>query len=301
MPNASRLIDETLGLLQSFTSDIEQSTTLNAPITSTALTFQVISPAGGIAGLSPGIIEMGTELIYCDSVAADGTATIAPWGRGYDNTTAAGHAAGVRVTSQPSFPRFWVLEAINETIQRVFPSVFAVTVNDFTTTYPQITYDLDDGVQWVLDARWRPPSGIGYWQAVKRWRMGTGGTAVSGDPGVSVDVADALMPGCPIEFTCAGVPSPLVTESDDFVLTTGLGVGMRDVIVTGAAAQLTTSQELSRLQVSTIEQQDRARLVAPSAALTSSRFLEQKFQSRLKEETMSLRRRYPLRVTGAWL
>lgn len=301
MPNASRLIDETLGLLQSFTQDIEQSTTLNADITDTDLAFTVTAPSGGLSGLSPGVIEMGTELIYCDSSDGTGNATIPAWGRGYDNTTAAAHAAGVRVTSQPSFPRFWVLEAINETIQRVFPQVFSVKVNSFTTTFPTITYDLPEDAQWVLDARWQPPTGTGYWQAVKRWRMSTGGTNVAGDPGVSVDVSDYVIPGSPIEFTCASIPSPLTLETDDFVAVTGLPIGMRDVIVTGAAAQLTTSQELSRLQMFTIEQQDRARLVAPSAALTSSRFLEQKFLARLKEETMALRRRYPARLSGSWV
>ncbi len=301
MPNASRLIDEVVGLLQTFTSDVSQSTTLAADVAPGDLTFTVSSPAGGIAGLSPGIIEMGTELIYCDSVGSDGTATISGWGRGMQSTTPAIHLAGTRVISQPAFPRFWVLEAMNETISRIFPQVFAVAVSDFTTTYPSVTYDLPDEAEWVLDARWQPPTGTGYWQAVKRWRMGQGGTSVLGDPGVSVDVADSMTPGCPIEFTCASQPSPLVSESDDFVSTTGLAAGIRDVIVLGAAASLTTSQELSRLEQTSIEQQDRARLVAPSAALTSSRFLEQKFQARLKEETMSLRRRYPLRLTGAWV
>jgi hypothetical protein len=301
MPNASRLIDETLGLLQSFTQDIEQTTTLGADIGASDLSFNVLSATGGLSGLSPGVIEMGTELIYCDSVDATGHATIPAWGRGYDNTTAAAHAAGTRVTSQPSFPRFWVLEAINETIRRVFPRTFAVSVSTFTATFPVITYDLPDTAQWVLDARWQPPTGTGYWQAIKRWRMGTGGTTVVGDPGISVDVADYVIPGSPIEFTVASMPSQLVNDTDDFEATTGFATSMRDVIVTGAAAQLTTSQELSRLQMFTIEQQDRARLVAPSAALTSSRFLEQKFLARLQEETMALRRRYPVRLTGGWV
>jgi hypothetical protein len=75
---------------------------------------------------------------------------------------------------------------------------------------------------------------------------------------------------------------------------------MRDVLVLGAVAQLLPSQELSRLQMSSVEQQNRSGLVAPSAALTSSRYLEQKFQVRLQEERRSLQRLYPPRLTGVW-
>jgi hypothetical protein len=193
-----------------------------------------------------------------------------------------------------------VLEALNETISRIFPQIFVAKKQTFTTTFPVVTYDLPDDAEFVLDVKWQPPTGTQYWQQVRRWRLANGGSTVLGDPGVSMDVGDRLMPGRPMVVTYASPATPFATETDDFTVT-GLPTGLRDVLVLGAASQLTESQELSRLQTFSIEQQDRARLVAPSAALTASRFLEQKFQARLKEETVSLRRKYPPRIVREWV
>jgi len=298
---AADLIDETQGLLQTFAQDSDQVTTLGADCAPTDLTVTVSTVRSGTLGLSPGVIEIGSELMFVTAIDQNsGVATVAPWGRGYLGTTATSHSNGDRVTSQPTFPRHWVLNALNETINRVFPEIFVPKVATLTTTVPKITYDLPDDADWVLDARWQPPTGTSYWQGVKRWRDSRGGTTVSGDPGVAVDVADVMTPGCPIEFTYAAAPVAFTDETSTYA-STGLPDGVRDVLVLGAASALTTSQELSRLQTSSVEQQDRAHLVAPAAALTSSRFLEQKFQLRLSEEVKSLRRKWPLRPQWSWV
>ena len=302
-PNAGRLVDETLGLLQSFSQDTEQVTTLAGDIAADATAFTVSTVRSGQMGISPGVIEIDSELIYCSAVDNDGTGSVPAWGRGYDGTTAAAHSAGARVTSQPTFPRNWVLNALNEAIGRVFPDIFVPRVATLTTTAPasSVTYDLPEDAVWVIDARWQPPTGNSYWEAVRRWRPSRGGTTVTGDPGVSVDVGDYMTPGRPIEFTYAAAPSTFDSEADDFQAVTGLPLSMRDVIVTAAAATLTTSQELSRLELSSIEQQDRARLVPSSAALTSSRYLEAKYQQRLMEERKALRKKYPIRLNRSWV
>jgi hypothetical protein len=303
VPSAARLIDETLGLLQSFSQDSEQVTTLGTTMGAGDLTFNVTTIRSGAMGLSPGVVEIDSELIYCQSVANDGTAIIPPWGRGHDGTTPAAHTSGVKVISQPTYPRAKVLDALNEAIARVYPSLFVMKVATLTTTSPaqSVTYDLPEDAVWVWDARWQPPTGTKYWQSVRRWRVGQGGTTVLGDLGVSVDVADAMTPGQPIEFTYAARPTLLASEADDFVGVTGLPLSAKDLIVTGAACgNLVPSQELSRLQTSSVEQQNRAGLVAPSAALTSSRYLEAKFQQRLQEESRALRAKYPLRLARSW-
>lgn len=301
MPTAAELIDETLGELQAFTDDTQLVTTLTGDIAATDLTFTVDSVRSGTVGISPGVIEIDSELMYATAVDPDGTVTVAAWGRGYNSTIAATHTANSRVTSQPTYPRSWVLKKLNQTVLRVFPELFAVKVVTLTTTVPSVTYDLPDDARWVLDARWQPPTGTSYWQGLKRWRISNGGTTVAGDPGVSVDVADRVIPGRPIEFTYAATPTELATESDDFAGVTGLPESCRDVIMLGAAAALTSAEENARLQLSSIEQQDRARIVQPSAALTTSRFLDQNFQMRLAEEKASLRRRWPARLSWSWV
>lgn len=301
MPNASALINEVRGLLQGYSDDSDQVTTLKNSIGSSDLTFQVTVVRSGAMGLTAGLVEIDSELMYVSSVGTDGTATVEPWGRGYNSTTAAAHTAGARVVSFPTYPRTKVLDSINEAIRRVFPTLFATGAYATTTTYPQRTYDLPDTAEWVIDGRWLLPTGIGEWRGLRRWRMAQSYSQTP-DLGVTVDIADRTIPGQPIEFTYAKKPSVLTSETDDFVATTGLPASCQDLIVYGAAAGvLVTSQELSRLQTSSIEQQNRSQLVAPSAALTSSRYLEAKYQLRLKEEEAALRRRYGIRVGRAWV
>lgn len=301
MPNAGDLVNEVLGMLQGYSADSDQVTTLKNTIGAGDTSFQVTIVRSGAMGLSPGVVEIDSELLYISAVGSDGTATVEPWGRGYDGTTAAAHAAGARVTSFPTYPRAKILDAINESVARTFPQLFVPAVYATTTTYPKNTYDLPDTAEWVIEARWLPPNGIGRWETIRRHRISqTLGQAP--DLGVTVDVGDSVIPGQPIEFTYAKRPALFTAESQDFVTTTGLAISARDLIVYGAAGgNPVVSQELSRLQTSSIEQQNRAGLVGPSAALTSSRYLEAKYQLRLKEETAALRRRYPVRLGRAWV
>ena len=297
---ADQLITETIGYLQSWSLDSEQMTTLAADLQITDLAGTVTATRGVATGISPGILEIDQELLYCDTTTQVGAFTITPWGRGYLNTVAAFHPAGSKVISQPTFPRAKVLDSLNEVMQRVFPDIFAVKIFEDTTKAVQVTYDLPDDAQWVLDARWQTPGGRLYWQGIRRWRISSGGGTQFGDTGITVDVADRMAPGRPIEFRYAAKPQSLVNTTDDFETTTGLPSSLRDVVCLGAAAALTTSQELSRLEVSSVEQQNRSQLVAPSAALTSSGFLEKRFQTRLAEERATLQRLFPPRVTGSW-
>lgn len=299
--SCAQVIEETLGLLQSFSLDEAQSTTLGVSMTNTDASFTVTATRGLATGISVGVIEIDQELIYCDSIDAAGVCTVPAWGRGYLGTTAASHTSGARITSQPLFPRSWILQALNETLDRVFPEIFVPKSFESTTTIPRITYDLPADAQFVLRAAWQEPGPTKYWRTVRRLRMTPGGGTQIGDTNRSADVGDDVFPGRPIQFVYAASPGHLVAETDDFETATGLQTGMIDVIALGAAAGYPTiSQELSRLQMSSVEQQNRSGLVAPSAALTSSSLLDRKFTQRLSEERASLRRLYPPRVNGVW-
>ena len=296
---AGLMIDEVIGTLQSWALDEEQSTTLAGDITDTDLTFNVTEARGTATVVSAGILEIEQELLFASHI--DGTqVTVPPWGRGYKNTTPAAHSGGARIVSQPTFPRSKVLDAMNQVLERVFPQVFAVKSYETTATFPVRTYDIPDDAQFVVDAKWQVPDGSKGWMKIRQWRVSAGGGTQFGDGlnGITVDVGEYIMPGRPIQFLYAAKPTPMPSESDVFSAVTGLDPGVRDVVTMGAAVALVMSQELSRLQVASVEQQNRSQLVAPSAALTSSRFLEQRFQTRLLEERKALQRRYPPRISG---
>lgn len=298
MTTCGQIIDETIGLMESWSMNQEQSASLTGSMTTGALTFTY--DAGGVgSGISTGICEIDRELVYVSNV--DGTtATVPSWGRGYKNTTAATHASGARVISQPAFPRQKVLDAINQVFERIFPRIFAIASYETVTTIPVITYDLPDTAQWLLLAKWRVPDGRQYWQDVRRWRISSGGGTEFGDMGITVDVDDTMMPGRPIQFLYAKKPSPLVNESDDFVTVTGLNAGLVDVVEFGAAAALSPGLEMSRLVTMSVDQQNRSQQVSPSAALTASKFLDGRFTERLEEERKALQRLYPPRLTRQW-
>lgn len=300
MATCGLLLDEVLGKLESWSLDEEQATTLAAPMTAGGTTFTVTSARSVALGISSGIIEIDSELMYVSNVSGT-SVTIEPWGRGYKNTVPAAHNAGARVVSQPLFPRSKILDAVNQTLGRVFPELYAVTTYETTSTLPVRIYPLPAGSQWLIDARWQVPNGTKTWQSLKWWRVDPGGGTQFGDgPGITVELGDAIPSGRPLAFRYASAPGLFTAEADVYKTVTGLPDSTRDVIVLGTASALVQSQELSRLQVSSVEQQNRSQLVAPSAALTSSRYLEQAFQQRLKEERQSLQRLYPPRIQWKW-
>lgn len=298
MTTCGQLIDETQALMQSWAMDQAPSVSLSAAITDPAALTFAYDGSGIGSGLTTGVVEIDRELLYVSNV--DGaTATVPPWGRGYRNTTAAVHASGSRVISQPLLPRQKTLDALNQVFERIFPRVYAVKSYETVTTIPVITYDLPDDAQWVLSAKWMVPDGRQYWENIRRWRVSSGGGTEFGDTGITVDVEDTMMPGQPIQFLYAAKPTPLVNDSDNFTAT-GLNAGLVDVVELGAASQLSPALEMSRLSTMSVDQQQRGQGVAPGAALNASKYLDARFTERLEEERKSLQRLYPPRLTRKW-
>ena len=223
---AASLIEKTRGYLQG-ASDEDQSSTLVTVLDNNDLTFTV-NPARGLAtSMSAGLIEIGTELIWCDGIAVDGTCTIPPWGRGFRGTTAAAHSVGDRIVSQPRYPRQWTLDEINVAINRVFPNVWVVKHYNTVTTTPQITYDVPNDFEWVLKAEWMVPDGRNYWRDVTYLRSNEGGRPItsdnSPDKGITLDMAEQVQPGQPFHIAYAAQPTLLSAETDDFDPITSFG------------------------------------------------------------------------------
>jgi hypothetical protein len=294
---AASLIDQTRSYLQTAGSDADQSSTLVTMIDNNDLAFTV-NPARGLAtAMSAGLIEIGSELIWVDGIDSAGNCTIPPWGRGLQSTTAAAHSVGDRIISQPRYPRQLTLNEINIAINRIFPDVFVIKHYNTITTSPSITYDLPDDFEWILKAEWLMPDGRNYWRDVTNMRSSEGGRPlVAGntpDLGRTVDIAENCSVGQPLHFAYAAQPTPLSAETDDFVAVTGLGTNLIDVLCLGAAANMINAFEAVRVQQSTIEQQTRGQYVQAGTAMNVSKYLEQRYQQRLKEERAALQIQYP--------
>src|SRR4051812_41939497 len=88
--------------------------------------FTLTRAQGQAIGISPGMVEIGSEQLYVTAVdAATGVCTVAPgYGRGFNGSQAARHAVGERVVSNPKYPRSWLFNVLNEVIEATFPTLF---------------------------------------------------------------------------------------------------------------------------------------------------------------------------------
>lgn len=304
MTTVAEVIEETRALLRGPIE--EQSSTLQNAIDASALSLVLTDTRSITLGATPGVIEIELEQIYASVIDAMGNVTVPPWGRGHRNTTPAAHPANARVISQPQYGRQRILDKLNDTCNRMFPSVYGIKHFNATATEPVRTYNTPDDLERVLTVEWQVPDGAQDWLTVRRWKTNAGGrpTTADGnnpDQGVTVTVGDYMIPGRPVHFVYAAKPGLLVNEADSFETVTGFASSLKDVCVYGAAAALIIANETSRMQLTSIEQQDRTSKITPSAALSASRYLEQEFQTRLAEERKTLQQLYPPRVTGQWL
>lgn len=286
------LITECEAQLHGWGSTQDRVTPLSTNIGATDLTFKVDYAFGQAVGISPGIVQIDSELIYVVSVdATTNIATVANgFGRGYRGTTAASHVAGTPIITRPKFPRVDLFNELNLIIGAVFPDLFAVETYTTTVTYPSNTYTLPgaQGVPMsVLDAQWQDP--IGNWIKC---------------PGYTIDPYDGTfrlgsgpMIGRPLRILYAVQPRLFTSESDQFAAVTGLPESASDVLTLGVVAKLVPGLDISRAQLSSVEQSDRSRVVPPNAGVNVGKYLMALYQDRLSNEATSLRRQYRPRIT----
>lgn len=290
MTTAKDLLDEASAKLHGYGTTADRITPLSANIGPTDTTFTVDFAFGQAVGVTPGVVEIDSELLYVTSVdSASGICTVANgFGRGYQNTTATSHTAGARVVSRPKFPRVWLFKKINEIIGSLYPQLYAVQRWTTTVTYPTNTYQLPTTAGTpinVLDVQWQHP--IGDWIRVAGWDVDS--------YNATLRLGSGAMIGRPLRVEFAVEPTQFTSESDNFTVT-GLPATCSDVLVYGIVAAAVPTLDISRAQLSSVEQSDRSRVVPPNVGLNLGRYYETKFADRVKNEAAALRRQYKPRV-----
>lgn len=289
MATCGDLITEASSQLHGWGQTQDRVASLAGPISSGELAqFTVNAASGQAVGISPGFVEIDSEQLYVTSVdQTTGICTLDPgFGRGYNGTSVAAHSAGAKVISRPKFPRASILKQINETLGGVFPDLFKVQTFTGTVTYPLYRYTLSGIPQWVISVEWQDP--IGNWIQVKAFNL---------DPyDQSLLIGSGPMIGRPLRALYTVEPGLFVNETDDYVTTTGLPISTYDVITIGTVARLTPGLDISRAQLTSVEQSDRSRVVPPNAGINVGKYLQQMYLMRLANEAKSLRRIYKPRV-----
>ncbi len=122
MTTLNSLVEDVQLDLSGFTYRQDLATYLLSACTTSDLVLNVASTEN----IGKGIIEIDDEMMWLDSYYRQAnTITIAPFGRGYLGTTVATHATNAKVVITPTYPRNAVKRAINDTINAVYPKVFA--------------------------------------------------------------------------------------------------------------------------------------------------------------------------------
>ena len=297
----SNLIDEVSINLAGYTYQQDRATHLTSAVTT--LTSSSTSPTvlylGSTDNLGKGIVEIDEELMWVDSFdRVANTATVSPYGRGYLGTTAATHTVDSKVAISPTFPRYVVKKAINDTINAVGSSIYAAKVTTFTFNAAQTTYDFDGlNIQNILSISWQSVGPSLEWIPVRRWSWDSKADETAfGATAQTVTIGDYITPGRTVKVVYATDPVPFTTNAQDFSTQTGLPDSCKDVIVLGASYRLLTFLDPARAaQVS--PQADETDSKRPyGASQTATKQLYALYTQRLNEETARQQSFYPIRV-----
>ena len=301
MTTLSNMIDEVLINLSGYTFQQDRTTYLSSAVTTTTSSSAspLVLSLGSTDSLGKGIVEIDEELLWVDSYdRVANTATVAPYGRGYLGTTAATHTADSKVTIAPTFPRFVVKRAINDTIRAIGASIFAVKQTTFTFNAAVTTYDLDNlNIQNIITMHWQEVGPSKEWIRVKRFDFDAfPDVATWGAGAQTVTIGDYITPGRTVKVTYATAPAAFSANTDVFTTVTGLPESCKDVVVLGSIYRLLSFLDPARAaQVS--PQADETDSKRPyGASQTATKQIYALFTQRLAEETLSQQQQYPPRA-----
>ena len=301
MPNLNDMIDEVLINLAGYTYQQDRATyiTNDVPATLSTIASPITLQLASTDNIGKGAIEIGEELIWLDSFdRVSNTATVPPWGRGYLGTGAAEHTAGDKVTITPTFPRYVVKKAINDTIAAFGAIIFSVKTTTFVFNAAQTTYAFNNlNIHNIMTIMWQDIGPSQEWIPIRHWSWDSlASTTAFGAGAQTVTIGDYVQPGRTVKVVYATDPEPFTTNTQDYSTQTGLPNSTRDVAVLGASYRLLTYLDPARAaQVS--PQADETDAKRPyGASQSATKQLYALYQQRLKEETDRQQASYPIRV-----
>jgi len=294
MATLSDMIDEVRSSLAGYTLRQDRITYLNTAINTTDLAIAV----GNSANLAKGIIEIDNELIWIDNFAkTTSTLNAAPgFGRGFQNSTASPHAQYAQITLSPTFPRLMIKQAINDTINSVYPKLFGVASYTFTFDAAQTTYALPDDAQTVLFISWQTTGSSQEWLPINRWRMDSLANVATFNTQSTINIYENIQPGRTVQVWYTTEPNTLDASTDDFAAVTGLPNTCRDVITLGTAYKLLSYIDAGRISLDSAESDLADSKIPSTAGTSSSRYIYSVFQARLNEEALKLQDKNPIRI-----
>jgi len=300
----TNMIDEVSMNLSGYTLQQDRATYLKTAITTTTSTSAspLIMSLGSTENLGKGIVEVDEELLWVDSYdRVGGTATISPYGRGYLGTTAATHTADSKVTIAPTFPRFAVKRAINDTISAVGSSIFAADTTTITSNAAVAAFRLPTtgttlNIRNILSIAYQSIGASKEWIPIRTWRFDGNANSTAFTSGQTISIYDVVPSGRTIQIVYSKDPTPFTSNSDVFTTTTGLPESCKDLIILGATYRLLSNLDPARASMVSpqADETDAKRPYGSSQSITKQIYAL--FNQRLTEEIRKQQDIYPIRI-----
>jgi len=218
------------------------------------------------------------------------------FGRGYQGTSAAPHAVNSQVILTPSFPRTNIQQAINDTINSVYPKLWAVYSTTFTFNASQTTYALPDDADNILYMSWQTTGSSREWLPINRWRQDLMANVATFNTQKTINIYENIQPGRTVQVWYMAKPQTMTSGTDDFSAVTGLPESCRDVIVYGAAYRLLSFVDPGRINLTSAEADLADSKVPGAAGGNASRYIYALYNQRLQDESLKLTNIYPVRL-----
>jgi hypothetical protein len=293
MSSFGQLADRVESVLHGYTENSEPTTWLTSAVTSaTGTTFNVYDATT----LGRGFAQVGDEIFFINTTDnVNNQLNIAPWGRGQRGTTATTHAVNAKVMGSPIFPRQEIKNAINNTLDAMYPSVFAVGTYDFDFIAARTTYSLPSNFQNVLSVTYSTVGPTEEWMPVRAYTVNRTADTTDFTTGKSISIYAGIVPGQTIHVAYAKRPTLLVNDSDDYETVTGMPSYSEDVVIYGAAFRMISFLDPSRLGPQSAMADALDGIRPAGSGQNASRFLYNIYQQRLNEVADNQRRQYPIR------
>lgn len=296
MSTLGELTDRIDSMLHGYSLNTESRTWLTQSITSTATSFTVYS----VANIGTGYMQIDDELMYVSRV--DGTSNtiyLAPWGRAQRGTVAVAHSLNAKVTMSPLFPRYEIKKAINNTIDAMYPNIFALGQTQFNYVAARTTYPMPSEVQNIHNVTHSVIGPSKEWLPVRAWQLDRMANPGTFDTGHTLSVYSPIVPGRLVNVVYSKRPTLFDLTTDDdtqsYETVTGLPSYSEDVAVYGAAWRMISFLDSSRLGPLSAEADILDNQRGPRAAADATRFLYNIYQTRSTEVAEIMRRQYPIR------
>lgn len=291
MTTASTLIDRTVQQLLAGTVEERNkiASSLDASTTSVPIEYSL----GSLREQT--VFQVDSELMYVWEVnTASKTLTVE---RGFGGTTAATHADGAIVTVNPKFPRWQVLQALNDELADLSSPMNGL----FQMKTVDISYNGSDrqinltGISTLIDlydVRWRYTSDD--YPVVRNYRLMRNMPTADFASGLALTLDEPVMSST-IRIIYKDAFTAFASEAST-LSSSGATSELADLLVLGAQIRLLASREVKRNFVESQGDTRRADEVPAGAMNASVTNLLRLRRDRIQAEAARLNRQYPTRI-----